>query len=167
MAKSISLIGRLFLIIIFGAALFGVIYYAFPETSEKLFGMSGSRQEVQTAVKEAGEAVSESLQELQQSLEKTGASDEEVSRVMEQLDPDTVADAVNDLKDNEDRDAEALFEELEKRVDFGMINTEEVKKRFLDEVETIDFKKAFSDLENMFEGSLESLSESLKDKIGK
>ncbi len=168
MAASVSLFKRLIVFVIVIAVVGIGSYFLFPDFFDQYLpaGLRPSSQ-VGESARDAGKQVAESLEGLEKALSDAGVSREEIQRIMDQVDAETLERAVRDTLEKGAGSAEQLFDSLKERVDFGSVDTEEVKRFFSERTRNIDFNKAFQDLGKAIEQGLNSLSDLIRGAVSK
>lgn len=165
MAVSVSCIGRMFLFIIIAAVLVVGSFILFPGWQYQVFGIGSPSSVLETD--EAGRQIIQSLDQLEQALSDAGVSRDEIQRIMDQVDTETLETAVQESVKTGADTAGQLFDELKKRVDFGSADTEAVRNFFAERTKDIDFSRAFRELGEVMEQGVRSFADILRDAVSK
>lgn len=170
MASGKGCLGTLVSLIFTAVIIFAVIYFLFPDLSERYFSMSwsgGTSQGSPISNDQLNEAADELISEMSQALKDSGASKEDVQRVISQLDAETLKDAASEALRSGKNSVETFVDRLDKQIDFGSIDTSVVKDQLIKSASEIDFQAAFSTIQSSLENGLESLADSLKKALDK
>lgn len=149
----------------FAVAAFCIIYFFFPDLSESLFDISWKSSNYTMSVQERESLVTEIVTNIKNSYQDSGASEEEIEKVLSQLDRETLTNAAEKaLKSG--RDGVSTFvDTLDESIDFGQLDTDVVKQQLESIVSEIDFSEAMGLMREYLKGGFESLEVVLEDLV--
>ncbi len=166
MASAISCIGGLIKILLLALVLFLAAYFLFPDFYQRVIrGEQAAEEHIPDAVREAGQQIARTREGLERALEDAGLGREEISRIMDQIDAETMEKAVKDGIERGVETGGQFFDAIKDRVDFGSIDTDPVRRYFAERTSDIDFSRALKDLGRIFERGLTSFSEMIRDMV--
>ncbi|NQT58472.1 MAG: hypothetical protein HQ557_05770 [Bacteroidetes bacterium] len=163
MAKNRSFFKSLFTLIVLAGVAFAVVYFFFPEQSEKYFSISwesrsGSDTEMDAAVEDV-------LSSISGAMEDAGATKKEVETALSAIDTDDLKESI-ELAWAEGKDAVGIFvNSIADKIDFGSINLDVVKNGIVDNLNKIDFSNAMTLIKDNLEKGLKDLSKAIKDAV--
>lgn len=164
MAKNRSFFKSLFTLIVLAAIAFAVVYFFFPEQSEKYFSISWASRPG-GAEAEMDEAVEEVLTSISGAMEEAGATKEEVETALSTISIEDLKEAI-ELAWTEGKDAVEIFvDSIGDKIDFGSIDLDIVKEGIMDNLRNIDFSNAMNVMRDNLDKGLKNLAEAVKDVI--
>jgi hypothetical protein len=164
MAKNRSFFRSLFTLIVVAAIAFAVVYFFFPEQSEKYFSVSWESR-AGGANAEMDAAVDDVLTSISGAMEDAGATKEEVEKALSAIDTNDLKEAI-ELAWAEGKDAVGIFvESITDKIDFGSIDLDVVKSGITDNLQKIDFSNAMNLIKDNLEKGLKDLTKAVKDAV--
>ena len=146
------------------AIAFAVVFFFFPEQSEKYFSISwesysgGSDTEIDAAVEDVFTSISGAM-------EDAGATAEEVEKALSAINVDDLKESI-ELALAEGKDAIGIFvDSITDKIDFGSIDLDIVKNGIVDNLSKIDFSNAMTLIKDNLEKGLEDLTKAIKDAV--
>ena len=164
MAKNRSFIKSLFTLIVLAAIAVAVVYFFFPEQSEKYFSISWESRSGGSGA-EMDAAVDDVLSSISGAMEEAGATKEEVERALSEINVEDLKEAI-ELAWSEGKDAVGVFvESITDKIDFGSIDLDAVKSGIVDNLNNIDFSNAMNLIKDNLEKGLKDLTKAVKDAV--
>jgi hypothetical protein len=164
MAKNRSFFKSLFTLIVVAAIAFAVVYFFFPEQSEKYFSMSwesrngGSGAEMDAAVDDVLTSISDAMVD-------AGATKDEVEKALSEIDVDDLKEAI-ELALAEGKEAVGMFvNQIADKMDLGSLDLDRVKAGIADNLQKIDFTNAMNLIKDNFEKGFKDLTKAVKDAV--
>lgn len=151
-------------VIIALAVILAALYFLFPDLSERYLGMS-VRQPVASSTE-----VTQDLQgmfddlyaSLSSEMQRSGASREEIQKVFDQLDTETLRAAAEDAVSSGSDAVNSFVESLDEKIDFGTLDTSTIKDALRRSVKDIDFSAATGLMRDAFSKGIENLGDLFK-----
>ena len=164
MAKNRSFFKSLLTLIVVAAIAFAVVYFFFPEQSEKYFSISWeSRNGGSDAEMDA--AIDDVLTSISGAMEDAGATKDEVEKALSEIDVDDLKEAI-ELALAEGKDAVGMFvNQIADKMDFGSLDLDRVKDGIADNLNKIDFSNAMNLIKDNLEKGFKDLTKAVKDAI--
>ena len=164
MAKNRSFFKSLLTLIVVAAIAFAVVYFFFPEQSEKYFSISWeSRNGGSDAEMDA--AIDDVLTSISGAMEDAGATKDEVEKALSEIDVDDLKEAI-ELALAEGKDAVGMFvNQIADKMDFGSLDLDRIKEGIADNLDKIDFTNAMNLIKDNLEKGFKDLTKAVKDAI--
>ena len=160
MAKKGGFFKFIFTVIIIAAVAFAVIYFFFPETSEKYFSMSWDSRGG-----DSSEALEDVVSGLSEALEEAGASEEQINEILSRADVDDIREALEQAVVDGKAEIDILVESISDKIDLGDLDLDAVKKNLAAALKDVDFSAALDQIKGNLEEGLSSLRDALKNAI--
>ena len=153
MTASLTFIGKFIALIIVAVCIFAVIYFMFPDVFESVFPGQAS----------AEDTIQESISRLEQSMGDLELNREDIAKVMDQIDTETIQRVIRESAVKGVETGGQFFDMIKERVDFGTLDTAEIRNIYVDKTQDIDFSSAFRQLGEATERGLFRLADSIRE----
>ena len=131
-------------VILILVAIIAVLYFFFPDLSERYLGMSMRRPATSSAdiTQDLQGMFDDLYASLSSEMQRSGASREEIQKVFDQLDTGTLRAAAEDAMSSGSDAVGSFVESLDEKIDFGTLDTSVIKDALKRSVKDIDLSAA-------------------------
>ena len=146
-------------VLILALAALAVIYFFFPDLSVSVLGTSWKVPEYRVTDEQRREELAGDVGE---ALADSGADEQEIERILSQIDPATLREAAEEALAAGGEQVEVFIERLDDQIDFGDLDTQELKDQLEMRLDDVDFSAAMTALRDYAGEEIESMEQVLK-----
>jgi hypothetical protein len=108
-------------------------------------------------------SIEQTAKELQQQLGDAGITEEQIDDVLEQLDTQSIMAAAQEAMSSGGDLVEGFVDSLDERIDFGMLDTQELKDALSQKLDELDFAERMELMGEFTSGGIESLESTIRE----
>jgi hypothetical protein len=113
---------------------------------------------------DAGDSqLDQAARQLQQKLEDTGITEEQIDNVLDQLDRESIMAAAQEAMSSGGDLVEGFVNSLDERIDFGKLDTQKLKDALSQKMEELDFAQTMELMGEFTSGGIESLESTIRE----
>ncbi len=143
--------------------IFCVIYFFLPELSDELFKTSWHATNNRVSKTEEKNILTEFVKNINDSYQESGVTQQEIDKVLKQVDKETLIDAANRAMKAGGDTVTNFVEILQETVNFGDMDPDILKQQLLQTVDKMDFPDAMDILKDYMQSGFDNLEIVVKD----
>ncbi|MDD2231336.1 MAG: hypothetical protein PHO44_00865 [Sphaerochaetaceae bacterium] len=138
------------------AVMFAVVYFLFPNASEKYFGMSFKNGDVSAKMASSTAEITDMVADIKTELKASGATDEQISKIIDELKNSDVWDTIKDGASDGAQAVSSFVKDAAKELDIN-ISAESISKA----ISSIDFKKLGASIASFASGAIDTIMDKI------